>query len=188
MTATMPVGEFKRRLLRALCVIAAAQASSHIPSKTLRRALRYVIASNKRAYLYIPHYWALYVHDGRLPFSMPPGKYLVWFRNPALDPRLKGGQTPERANRLLHLSPAEFKSWLEKNKEARAQGLPPPMIVVRQIHKATRGTFFFDNNVGMKGYAAKASKAVGPFVRGYMLSQVADLMNIKDRAVAYLKI
>lgn len=175
---------FLNGLLKQLALKAYAYAAPHISSKTLRRAMRIVRLSDTATSLYIPHYWALYVHDGRGPFSASAGRYLVWFRDPGEDPRLagSGGQTPERASQLRHLGPDEFRFWLDQNRIAREEGQQPPMIVVRAVRKGTRGDFFFDNTVGMLGFVDKASSEVAPIVQAWLTSQLKDVQHIKDTA------
>src|SRR5690349_17805389 len=60
--------------------------------------------------LFIPHYWAIYVHDDRgsfgpgSPATRPPkALFLVWFRNPNNDPRLAAGLQVMRRNNVRRL-------------------------------------------------------------------------------------
>lgn len=100
-----------------------------IPSKTLKRACSFVpgpgvnrFAVESRGKLTIPHYWAVIVHDGRKRVSMPPGRFLIWYKNPRNDPRFPGRSTPARlAARLsfrdLYSTKAEFKARIKKDRD-----------------------------------------------------------------------
>lgn len=59
-----------------------------IRSRTLREALA-VEQTRRRTTIRIPHYWAIFYHDGRGP-AFPKNRFLVWFKDPRLDPRLPG--------------------------------------------------------------------------------------------------
>lgn len=85
-------------------------------SRQLRRSMRKRVhirtASRAKGDLYVPQYWAYYKHEGRGPVSVKSGgaAYLVWFKNPWEDPRLKGGDSPIRRSQIkqLRLSRSEF--------------------------------------------------------------------------------
>ena len=85
-------------LLRSFLVQGKAQALPMIPSAQLRAGLITIEEAKGRGKLHVPHYWALYIHDGRGP--APGGgagdKILVWFKDPANDPRYPGGIYPVR--------------------------------------------------------------------------------------------
>ena len=146
---------FLRSLLKVLAKEGVKRVRPHIPSKTLQAALtvRLDQARSDRAYLYIPHYWAIYVHDGRgAPFGPPPsGKpFYIDFSNPKDDPRLAahGGQTPPRVAQLRSLSSEEFKRFAKLSRAAKKAGAPPIMLVRPRIYKPTPGAFFFENVPG----------------------------------------
>ena len=64
-----------------------------IGSSTLRAAIRLIVnESEERADLFIPHYWAVYYHDGRGAFGPKTARKLVFFDDPNDDPRIKGGR------------------------------------------------------------------------------------------------
>lgn len=174
-------------LVRQLTVLAASWAKPKIPSKTLRNALEQLVPGAVRSGrckggLYIPHYWALYVHDGRGAFSAPKGHYLVWFRDPRNDPRLANGETPARARDLKYLTKEQFLFWLERNIEAREAGLDPPMIVRRAVLRGTRGSYFFENDGGMFSFARYAQEKVAPFVQARLTDEIRDLLDVRDKA------
>lgn len=151
---------FVDSLLRALTRTAARKAKPGIPSNTLRRAVRrVVIPGTGEGYLYIPHYWALYVHDGRGAPLVPRGsRFFVWWRNPRQDPRLPAGKTPERASQIRRLTSQEFKDALKTLREAKARGEDSPVIITRQVNKGTPPSRFFSNQDGMAGFTAMANR------------------------------
>ena len=182
---------FRRRLLLAIGRFGVRWVRPKIPSKTLRAATRFetigeslgpfnALLGQNTGRIHVPHYWALFVHDGRLPFSMPFGHYMVWFKDPHLDPRLTGGKTPERASQLRHLTAEQFK-------EAVELGL---VIVARRIRKATPPTPFFENGAGggMFGFAEAVNQKFGVEVQGYIRDQIGPkLFQETDTAVATLQ-
>lgn len=175
-----------RKALRAITAAGLDYVRPKIRSRTLRRALNRWIPTDQQGYIQIPHYWALYVHDGRGTFAAPPGKYLVWFRNPKDDPRLRGGVTPVRAADLRHLQPSEFYHWLRENAIARAEGRDPPMVVTRAVRKGVPPARFFENDGGMAGFAAKANDVANPIVREHILDKLEDILNVTDSAKALI--
>ncbi len=148
--------QFKLSLLRALARLGFRRARPRIPSRTLRRALNILVVNVRLARLQIPHYWAVYVHDGRGPIRKDAPKVLVWFRKPKDDPRLRVGINPVRARQKRHLTRAEFRFWNKRNRAARREGRPEPMIVRREVGPSLP-TRFFDNRFGMRGFTAEAN-------------------------------
>lgn len=113
-----------------------------IGSKTLREALQLLVDANEgQAVLYIPHYWAEYYHDGRGVVSPVDNRFIVFFANPADDPRLAGGY-PVRATDIVTLSKEDWEDGLAINAERRASGGPPYMIVVARAGPAGAHPFF----------------------------------------------
>jgi len=111
-----------------------------IGSKTLRAALRLVVNANQeRADLFIPHYWAVYYHDGRGAVSPVSAQKLVFFANPNDDPR---GRTPEREAQVRRLTKAQYHEGLRINRERRAAGREPFMFVVDSVGPAAPHPFF----------------------------------------------
>jgi hypothetical protein len=145
------------QILNSLGREGAAQARRAITSSTLRAALRVLVDPAKREVrLFIPHYWAVYVHDGRDAFSAKNTSFLIFFANPQDDPRFPGRQTPQRLADVRKLTPAEFQEGLRINADRRASNLAPFMFVVRSVGP-TIGQFFFDNDVGMEGFSQRTS-------------------------------
>jgi hypothetical protein len=119
-----------------------------IGSRTLRAAIRLIInESEERADLFIPHYWAVYYHDGRPGFSAVGvgARKLVFFDNPADDPRKP---TPERENQVKHLTRDQYQEGLRRNAERAARGARPFMYVVDSVGAAPPRPFFTQLEVG----------------------------------------
>lgn len=150
-----------------------------IRSNQLRRGLRRVHNDDGSWSLLVPHYWAVYLHDGRGPVTPKTATYLVWFRNPKDDPRLTGGRSPERLSQARRLSASQFKYWAEKNRQIikryrRATGrriltasdyeaMKLPMIVVKMSPRSgglVPGQKFFSNEAdgGMSGFPEEAGQ------------------------------
>lgn len=164
---------FTRRLVTRFGRLAIRKARPGIPSRALRRALNLFVVNDRVARMQIPHFWALYVHDGRGPFGPRRAKFLVWFRNPKRDPRLApSGVTPVRARNIKRLSREEFVRGLQENAEARDRGLPPPMIITRRVKTPSQARKFFDNRVGMRGFVQEANQVGNPMVREFILASI----------------
>jgi hypothetical protein len=127
--------------------------------------------------LYIDHYWAFYVHEGRGPAAgtrRTPrnAKVFVWFKNPANDPRLAGD--PKRFSAIRKLTPAEFK-------DAKAAG---QLVIQRYISKGVPGSPFFSNDPGggMQGFLDTSG---GPLVTkratNHIKTRLKPILNIKKR-------
>lgn len=80
---------------------ALALAKAACNSRTLRDALKIVLTPTGFR-LEVPHYWAKFFHDGRGAFGPGGGgkKLLVYYKNPAEDPRIQGGHPVQPARRL----------------------------------------------------------------------------------------
>lgn len=118
-------------------------ARAYMGSATLRAAMELVVdASTGTGTINIPHYWAVYLHDGRGPVRPVTARKIVFFADPKDDPRLAGGY-PVRASDIVRLTRDQYIDGLERNAENRKAGLPPFMYVVDSTGPAT-GEFFFD--------------------------------------------
>ena len=157
-------------------------------SSTLARAMVVLRPTLLTTWVYIPHYWSLYVHDGRRPFVKP--HIMCWFRDPRLDPRLNAGRTPERVFQLRHLSREEFLYWMQQNRLADPTGTNPrarPMIVTKAIRKPTAPNAFFSNEDGMRGFDRDASRIVQDEFSRYVASVVPGVGEpIEGRAIVRL--
>lgn len=107
--------------LTAVAIANAARAACQ--SKTLREALR-VIPTENGFTLNVPHYWAQWFHDGRGPVTARPGHKLVFYKNPADDPRIQGGY-PVRLSQVRRLTKAEFYRDLRAGKLIVADRVGP---------------------------------------------------------------
>ncbi len=118
-------------------------------SRTLREALR-VQRSAGSIFIGVPHYWAVYYHDGRTPAHAPPGKFLIWFPNPQDDPR-HGGQFPVRASEIqrLNLPAEELRNLIETGVAVVARVSPRSLQNVK-------GKKFFDR--GLRNFFAKGNE------------------------------
>lgn len=178
---------FLRDLLREVLTRAAARARPLIPSKTLRQSLTKVFVSDTVAKLTIPHYWAIYVHDGRGPITKRSG-FLVWFRDPGDDPRTSGGlQHPVRASEIRRLTKTQFQAGLRANREHLASGGDPflaPMIVTKRVKGVTPTPFF---SKGMVGFIDTAGPLMAKRFDNY-IQQLIDSGKLfgKDEAVLRL--
>lgn len=89
-----------------------------IESRTLREALRaqYI---GRRCFLGVPHYWAIYYHDGRGPaYPRKRTRWLVWYPNPKNDPRHRGIY-PVRRKEIRSLRDVGY-SWDDIMRDVRA--------------------------------------------------------------------
>lgn len=147
-----------------------------IGSSTLRESIELLVdASEGTARLFIPHYWAEYYHDGRGSVSPVDARFLVFFTNPADDPRLAAGY-PVRAKDLVRLTKEQWDEGLEINAQRRAEGLPPYMIVVRRVGPAAPHPFFDD-------LAGGAADRADPLIHRHFDDMVQELVDF-DRDVA----
>lgn len=146
-----------RKLVDDLAREAEGVARPLIPHNALREGFYVVRQSHFRAYLIIPHYWAIYIHDGRGPFGPRRAKALVWFTDPSLDPRLRP-RYPVRYRDVKRLTKAQYYAGLQANARLRASGLGPVMIVRRFQPKPLAPTPFFSK--GMKPFETRARKKI----------------------------
>ena len=134
------------------------------PVKALQDALRAELRSDTHLAIVVPHYWALYVHDGRrAPVRAQRGGFLIWFKDPKDDPRLIGGVTPERASQLRHLSAGEFRRIMRERHQDLLDGRDPKVVVTTQVNKSTAGSYFFTK--GMKEFNREANRVGQGIVR-----------------------
>lgn len=181
---------FQRRLLRALGKAAANRVRPKIvsykgkPIRALQRALKSVLVNDERVELQIPHFWSVYVHEGRrVPVTSRTG-LLIWYRNPKRDPRLNAGVTPERAAKLRHLSNAEFKDAQAENYEAQRQGREPPVIIIPAglLKRATPPSPFFENEPGggMFGFEREASEIAQQEFQSFALTSLRSTLGVSS--------
>jgi hypothetical protein len=159
---------FKLQLARQMAELVAARVRTLIESQTLRDALA-VRSTKFGAEIFIPHYWAVYYHDGRGPVRPVNGKFLVYFANIEDDPRVRGGKDyPVRVSQIrrLRLDPDEFRRLVEEGK-----------LIVKKSVGPTRPNRFFDK---MAGRAAKivAATAKREF-RAHLKLVLKDVLRLK---------
>ena len=164
---------FMTRLLQRLVDNAERSVRGKIPSRALRDALQKFVGRTNGA-LYLPHYWAVFIHDGRKPFGPKRAKVLVWFRNPADDPRLREGY-PVRLRDVKRLTKEQFREGLARNREL---GGGQPFMIVRPFQKkALAGAFFFTE--GMKAFEKGAAEIIAKEFDKHIRRQVARIKQPK---------
>lgn len=147
--------EILRTVLRAIGERELAEARRRVPSRTLRAAMELIVEENEaRARVFVPHYWAVYLHDGHNGINPRTATKLVFFDNPNDDPRRRGARKPERFSQERRLTAEEFRQGLAINAERAARGQRPFMYVVDST-RPVRGKPWFDR------MAAGASRRVG---------------------------
>ena len=195
---TIEDDKFKRRLARRLALAAQRRARPKVAraSDTLARNM---IVSTQRipgargdvaGKVSIPHYWALYVHDGRRPFRKQ--KFMVWFRNPRLDPRLVNGKTPKRASQLRSLTRAQWLAAVRLRDEWIKQGGDPfdaPVIITKAVRKSTKATPFFGNapGEGMFGFIDDTHRIARAEMSRHVRKVMGDALFERDTAVATIR-
>lgn len=165
----------QERILKTIGRKAASRARPQIPSKTLRDALVFEIVSvvDGVARLHIPHYWAIYVHDGRGRSRPKNANVLIWFQNPKDDPRTNGGRNyPVRAGDIVRLTRAQYAAGLRENARRREEGLEPFMIVTKSSGPVSSTPFFTEGMAGMAGEIDDAVfRAFDKWVREHVRSE-----------------
>lgn len=127
-----------------------------VGSKTLRAAMTLIIEeSEERGSLFVPHYWAVWYHDGRGSVSPVTARKLVFFDDPRNDPRIKGGR-PVRESDVKRLTAEQYREGLRRN-ALRPPGSRPFMYVVDSVGPSRPRPFFDQLSVG-------AAKRADPIV------------------------
>lgn len=138
-----------------------ARVKNSIGSKTLRAAITLIVdESEQRADLFIPHYWAIWYHDGRGAVHPRSARKLVFFDNPHDDPRLKGGRRPVTESQVRRLTRRQYEEGLRVNRERAKRGQRPFMFVVDSVGPSRPRPFFTQLEAG----AAMRADAVVPRV------------------------
>ena len=108
---------FKIALLDKLLTRADAVIRPRIPSTRLRQAMRKVfdVSTRRRAIgsLFIPHFWAVMLHDGHRAFGPRAANFLVYYVDETDDPRKP---TPERAKDVPRLTKDQFNAGMAENR------------------------------------------------------------------------
>ncbi len=123
--------------------------------------------------IYIDHYWARFVHDGRGSFGPPKGsQFYVWYKNRKEDPRLSAsGGYPRRFREVRKLTREEFIRdkkagklyWFDK---AAGHGRT-------HVTQGVPASPFFSNGAGggMRGFAKTAGSIVAPRWSAYLINK-----------------
>lgn len=175
--------EFLDDVVRRVGAIGFSQAKAAIDSRTLRQHLDFFVDAVGEGVLNVPHYWAVWFHDGRGAIRSRPGKKLVWFRAPDEDPRLAGGR-PKTTAEVKRLTRAQFQQALRRNRDAIRAGRVPPVIITT-FSGATSPELFFDNDRGMQGFSERSSRLIRKEFSKFVLKSLKDegLLNDQDVAV-----
>jgi hypothetical protein len=162
-----------RRVLEELGQQELARVKGIIGSKTLRAAITLIIdESEQRADLFIPHYWAIWYHDGRGSVSPVSARKLVFFDDPNDDPRIQGGR-PVHESDVRRLTAEQYRDGLRRNQERHAAGRRPFMYVVDSVGPSAPRPFFSKLEQG-------AAKRAEPIVlREFERELLRDLDNDK---------
>jgi len=148
----LPLADAMTRLLAEIGRRAAAQAKSKLDSQTLKDSLSIeLVPQAKTVTVGVPHYWAIYYHDGRGPIQAKPGHWLVYFKDPANDPRIARGY-PERAADIVRLTREQFYHSLKAGE----------LIVTKRVGPAAPHPFF---TRGMDGFQDKVHEPARNFMR-----------------------
>lgn len=132
-----------RKILEELGTRELARAKRLIGSRTLKAAVRLIIdESEQRADLFIPHYWAVWYHDGRGRVSPVNARKLVFFDNKNNDPRIPGGRLPVTEQQVRRLTREQYREGLRINQERAARGQRPFMFVVDSVRRSRPRPFF----------------------------------------------
>jgi hypothetical protein len=163
-------------LLRAFLVRGKARAFTKIPSVQLQDALNTLELTDTTGRINVPHFWARWFHDGRGPAIGNP--LLIWFRDPADDPRLPGGRYPVKRSQVKHLTGTQLRRWNRINQKIisaykRSTGkrdldgsdyraMKLPMIIAKRSPGKSdfvTGVPFFSNSssLGMMGFRKEAN-------------------------------
>lgn len=174
---------FFRSLTQRLGRLATIKARPRIPSRTLRRALQVIRVTDNQVQMFITHYWARWVHEGRGPVTPGTGRFLAWYRNPRDDPRFTafGGQTPPRASQLIGLRQIDQRQF-------RRDADAGKIVFVERAGKVT-GIPFFSNEAGggMQGFVNEANQFATPLTRKHILDRIGK-ENLKERSVAVVNL
>ena len=166
------------KIMRLISRAALSHARAAIPSKTLRRAARIVDKSKgqtgpvRNSAIFIPHYWAVMVHDGHKAIGFSDRRMMIWFRNPSQDPRFPGKNQPVRYRERLTLTKSEFKYWQQRNAKIKDPRKRP--MIVSYKKKAVAASPFFLNEPG--GGMAGLRAEVDPLIREMVRKELGDLI------------
>ncbi len=124
--------------------------------------------------VHIPHYWAVFVHDGHDGIQPVRRRFLVYYLDPRRDPRRSGGRstTPEGERSLTK---AEFRTLAKQIYDAKKAGRKPPARIVEDSGPAL-GSPFFDNTRGMAAFESLAKSYIDTRITNYMKRELRNLI------------
>lgn len=171
---------FKARLRARLGLMALARAQRNLEpiSKTLRDAIVIETVDADTVKLYIPHFWAIYVHDGQKtsPITVRKGggkRFLAWFRNPEDDPRTKPAP--------VRLADVKYLRQVWSKAEFRAAVASGRLILARYKAPSKAQPFF---SPGMEEFEAAAADVIAESFDEFVRTEVA----FNDRQTAEIKL
>lgn len=168
-----------RRILEDLGGRELARVRGAIGSKTLKAAIRLIInESEERGDLFIPHYWAIWYHDGRGSVSPVNARKLVFFDDPSNDPRIKNGR-PVTESQVRRLTKAQYDEGLKQNR-LRPPGSRPFMYVVDSVGPAAPRPFF---NQLAKGAEQRAAPVVERAFERELLNWIDTDPDVKSETI-----
>lgn len=156
---------FSDQLARSLAEDARQRVTRFIKSRTLRNALTVVEDTDGTFRLFVPHFWAIYYHDGRGPIVAKPGHFLVYFKNPDQDPRLQGGH-PERANQIRRLTKEQFRAAIRAGQ----------VIATKRVRRAKGNPFF---TRGLRSFVPAARKTIERRTIQQAKLELKDVLKLK---------
>lgn len=129
-------------------------------SETLKRSFQTAwsaVANGAVGYISVPHYWAKYLHDGRKAIRKPDG-ILVWYKNPADDPRIQPSRPVYRSDNKK-LTKQQFVDDYRAGK----------LIVAKEVGASTdKANPFFSDTGGMQGFKEEVDRIVADETYRYM--------------------
>lgn len=132
MTNDVLFGDWLMKYGHGVAKMALAHAKANCKSRTLRKSMRLVYVKSGwggtyHAVVFMPQYWARYYHDGTQGRKLPSNKYLIVFRDPKRDPRIKRGYPTTRESvRSFWNMPGSWRYWKRKyNDDIKAKQRPP---------------------------------------------------------------
>ena len=157
------------------------QARKVIESRKLKKAIQTRVFRQSRrtmvGQLHIPHYWAVYYHDGRRGFGPDTKKVLVWYKNPAKDPRREPDGGPVRAKNIIPLDEKQFRDAKEGNE----------LYIRRRVGPAA-GKHFFTK--GMRPFVTQAGPIARQALDDLILGGLREdgALNVEETATGTIKV
>lgn len=129
---------------------------------TPSRALRDMMYLDVRKYVaevVYPHFWARFLHDGRGPIKVRFKKFLVYYTDPELDPRIAPTPYgyPVKKRQQKRLNAEQFKVALKMFREDLAAGRKPRAVITRGPTGLFEGHKWMES-AAMKRLTARASE------------------------------